>query len=61
MSSIPLAFKAAVMLLLSKMTSVAWTKAAFDDAEVKVGRRVGMIGDQIKYFRMETVLSSVDC
>jgi hypothetical protein len=39
----PFSLKAAVMLLLSRMTSVTWTKAAFEAAWVKVGSWVGMM------------------
>jgi hypothetical protein len=35
--------KVALMLLFSRMTSVIWTKAAFEAAEMKVGRGVGMV------------------
>jgi hypothetical protein len=44
MSSIPPSLNVAVMLLFSMMTSVIWTKAAFEAAEMKVGRGVGMVG-----------------
>jgi hypothetical protein len=44
MSLIPPSLKAAVMLLFSRMTSVTWTKTAFEAAEMKVGRGVGMVG-----------------
>jgi hypothetical protein len=43
MSSIPPSLKASVILLFSSMTSLTWTKAAFEAAEMKVGRGVGMV------------------
>jgi hypothetical protein len=43
MSSIPPSLKAAVMLLFSRMTSVTWTKAAFEAVWVMVGSWIGMV------------------
>jgi hypothetical protein len=49
---------------------VTWSKAAFEAAEVEVGRGVGMVGGWRKYsevkkyryyVRMGTVLSNVGC
>jgi hypothetical protein len=43
MSSMPPSLKLAVILLLSRITSVTWTKVAFEAAWVKVGNQVVMV------------------